>query len=233
MPESHRIWRAQNFCVWNLNKRISNKQKLSLTYSTVKIGVFTYLEWLLIIAEICDELGKLKLFYFPDLWLTIPDNQWCPWFWVFITWQNLGQLNCWFYWRENQPSLRIITPLMPISIRAILGYCCFVLLQIIEYENRIRQYSTPDKVFRYFATLKVVHVGEDNEVFMTPEDFVRSLTPGKMQPAGKDILFCLYLVVVQCMFWLWSNMIIIFQWVKWWWNFWQWAVTLESHFPNS
>ena len=58
--------------------------------------------------------------------------------------------------------------------------------QIIEYENRIRQYSTPDKVFRYFATLKVVHIGEDNDVFMTPEDFVRSLTPGKIQPAGKE-----------------------------------------------
>ena len=57
--------------------------------------------------------------------------------------------------------------------------------QIIEYENRIRQYSTPDKVFRYFASLKVVHIGEDNEVFMTPEDFVRSLTPGKVQPPGK------------------------------------------------
>lgn len=56
--------------------------------------------------------------------------------------------------------------------------------RIIEYENRIRQYSTPDKVFRYFASLKVVHVGEDNEVFMTPEDFVRSLTPGKIQPTG-------------------------------------------------
>lgn len=56
--------------------------------------------------------------------------------------------------------------------------------RIIEYENRIRQYSTPDKVFRYFATLKVVHIGGDNEVFMTPEDFVRSLTPGKIQPAG-------------------------------------------------
>ena len=27
--------------------------------------------------------------------------------------------------------------------------------KIIEYENRIRMYSTPDKVFRYFATLKV------------------------------------------------------------------------------
>ncbi|XP_068707116.1 calcium uptake protein 1, mitochondrial-like [Montipora foliosa] len=56
--------------------------------------------------------------------------------------------------------------------------------RIIEYENRIRQYSTPDKVFRYFASLKVVHIGEVNEVFMTPEDFVRSLTPGKIQPAG-------------------------------------------------
>lgn len=27
--------------------------------------------------------------------------------------------------------------------------------KIIEYENRIRQYSTPDKIFRYFATYKV------------------------------------------------------------------------------
>ena len=63
-----------------------------------------------------------------------------------------------------------------------------LVFQIIEYENRIRQYSTPDKVFRYFATLKIVHIGEDNEVFMTPEDFVRSLTPGKIQPAGKENL---------------------------------------------
>lgn len=27
--------------------------------------------------------------------------------------------------------------------------------KIMEYENRIRQYSTPDKIFRYFATFKV------------------------------------------------------------------------------
>jgi hypothetical protein len=27
--------------------------------------------------------------------------------------------------------------------------------RIIEYENRIRSYSSPDKIFRYFATLKV------------------------------------------------------------------------------
>ena len=28
--------------------------------------------------------------------------------------------------------------------------------KIIEYENRIRQYSTPDKIFRYFATYKII-----------------------------------------------------------------------------
>ncbi len=28
--------------------------------------------------------------------------------------------------------------------------------KIIEYENRIRQYSTPDKIFRYFATYRVI-----------------------------------------------------------------------------
>nr|XP_022315723.1 calcium uptake protein 1, mitochondrial-like isoform X2 [Crassostrea virginica] len=60
--------------------------------------------------------------------------------------------------------------------------------RIIEYENRIRAYSTPDKIFRYFATLKV-NQGEDKgwEVFMTPEDFVRSITPGMKQPEGLDL----------------------------------------------
>ncbi|KDR20509.1 Calcium-binding atopy-related autoantigen 1, partial [Zootermopsis nevadensis] len=57
--------------------------------------------------------------------------------------------------------------------------------QIMEYENRIRQYSTPDKVFRYFATLQVAHpCGESHEVFMTPDDFLRSMTPGIKQPDG-------------------------------------------------
>uniref|UniRef100_A0A1B6E3W6 EF-hand domain-containing protein n=1 Tax=Clastoptera arizonana TaxID=38151 RepID=A0A1B6E3W6_9HEMI len=60
--------------------------------------------------------------------------------------------------------------------------------KIIEYENRIRHFSTPDKVFRYFATLQVVHVhtsgAETHEVFMTPDDFLRSLTPGIKQPDG-------------------------------------------------
>lgn len=63
------------------------------------------------------------------------------------------------------------------------------IFQIIEYENRIRAYSTPDKIFRYFATLKV-HSGDEKgsgswEVYMTPEDFVRSITPGMKQPEGQ------------------------------------------------
>ncbi|XP_054716231.1 calcium uptake protein 1 homolog, mitochondrial-like isoform X2 [Uloborus diversus] len=56
--------------------------------------------------------------------------------------------------------------------------------KIIEYENRIRAYSTPDKIFRYFATLKVYNEQGDCEIFMTPEDFLRSLTPGVKQPEG-------------------------------------------------
>ena len=53
----------------------------------------------------------------------------------------------------------------------------------MEYENRIRNYSTPDKIFRYFATLKVKQQYGD-EIYMTPEDFVRSLMPGSLQPEG-------------------------------------------------
>lgn len=60
--------------------------------------------------------------------------------------------------------------------------------KIAEYENRIRAYSTPDKVFRYFATLKVPNSTDPQagsttyEILMTPEDFVRSITPGVLQP---------------------------------------------------
>ncbi|ELT97656.1 hypothetical protein CAPTEDRAFT_174710 [Capitella teleta] len=55
--------------------------------------------------------------------------------------------------------------------------------KIIEYENRIRDYSTPDKIFRYFATLKV-HQVHGSEILMTPDDFVRSITPSVKQPEG-------------------------------------------------
>lgn len=58
-------------------------------------------------------------------------------------------------------------------------------IQIIEYENRIRHYSTPDKVFRYFATMQVQGSNPDHhEIYMTPDDFLRSMTPGLKQPDG-------------------------------------------------
>ncbi|XP_060517897.1 calcium uptake protein 1 homolog, mitochondrial isoform X4 [Cylas formicarius] len=57
--------------------------------------------------------------------------------------------------------------------------------KIIEYENRIRHYSTPDKVFRYFATLQAQGPTPDqHEIYMTPDDFLRSMTPGLKQPDG-------------------------------------------------
>ncbi|XP_072293529.1 calcium uptake protein 1, mitochondrial isoform X1 [Eucyclogobius newberryi] len=54
--------------------------------------------------------------------------------------------------------------------------------KVMEYENRIRAYSTPDKIFRYFATLKVISEHGDPEVYMTPQDFIRSITPNEKQP---------------------------------------------------
>ncbi|KAL5281076.1 MICU1 family protein [Megaselia abdita] len=57
--------------------------------------------------------------------------------------------------------------------------------KIIEYENRMRQYSTPDKVFRYFATIQVPNPdGGGSDIFMTPVDFLTSMTPGMKQPDG-------------------------------------------------
>ena len=54
-------------------------------------------------------------------------------------------------------------------------------LQNINYQNRLRKYSTPDKLFRFFATVKIHPTGE---IFMTVEDFVRSITPDSLQPDG-------------------------------------------------
>lgn len=55
-----------------------------------------------------------------------------------------------------------------------LAYICFK--QIIEYENRVRAFSTADKVFRYFATIQVPHPHGEYEVFMTPVDFLTSMS---------------------------------------------------------
>lgn len=41
---------------------------------------------------------------------------------------------------------------------------------LLNYENRVRAMSSPEKVFEYFAS-----VSENGELFMTPRDFVRSL----------------------------------------------------------
>lgn len=66
--------------------------------------------------------------------------------------------------------------------------------QIIEYENRMRAYSTPDKIFRYFATVKLT-LGENTEVYMTPDDFLRAITPGMKQPDG-IFIYIIYLLFV-------------------------------------
>ncbi|XP_070507318.1 calcium uptake protein 1 homolog, mitochondrial-like isoform X2 [Chironomus tepperi] len=55
--------------------------------------------------------------------------------------------------------------------------------KIIDYENRLRAFSTPDKIFRYFATVKVVHQ-DSTYIFMTPDDFLRAITPNLKQPEG-------------------------------------------------
>ena len=49
-------------------------------------------------------------------------------------------------------------------------------------------------MFRYFATLQVTHVHtsgvQTHEVFMTPDDFLRSMTPGVKQPPGNYAEVC-------------------------------------------
>ncbi|XP_069705238.1 calcium uptake protein 1 homolog, mitochondrial isoform X2 [Periplaneta americana] len=55
--------------------------------------------------------------------------------------------------------------------------------KIMEYENRIRSYSTPDKIFRYFATVKIISQNT-TLIYMTPDDFMRAITPGMQQPEG-------------------------------------------------
>jgi len=55
--------------------------------------------------------------------------------------------------------------------------------KIIDYENRLRAFSTPDKIFRYFATVKIVH-HDSTALYMTPDDFLRAITPNIKQPDG-------------------------------------------------
>lgn len=39
-------------------------------------------------------------------------------------------------------------------------------------------------MFRYFASLQVIHADGSTQIYMTPEDFLRSITPGMTQPTG-------------------------------------------------
>lgn len=59
--------------------------------------------------------------------------------------------------------------------------------KFIAYEDRIRAYSTPDKIFRYFATLKCTEEDGTTEIYMTPDDFLRAITPGIKQPEGLEL----------------------------------------------
>uniref|UniRef100_A0A3Q3AXI3 Calcium uptake protein 1, mitochondrial n=1 Tax=Kryptolebias marmoratus TaxID=37003 RepID=A0A3Q3AXI3_KRYMA len=91
------------------------------------------------------------------LWKT--ENCWCL---VLLTLNESGsEVQC----------VNLVSLIVPLSGR-----------QVMEYENRIRAYSTPDKIFRYFATLKVINEHGDAEVYMTPQDFIRSITPNEKQP---------------------------------------------------
>ena len=66
-------------------------------------------------------------------------------------------------------------------------------LKIIEYENRMRAFSTPDKIFRYFATVKLLYY-DCTETYMTPDDFLRAITPN-LGPAPQGwfvFYFCYY-----------------------------------------
>jgi len=42
-----------------------------------------------------------------------------------------------------------------------------------DYEDRIRRFSNPERIFEFFASVEK----ETNEFFMTPSDFIRSITP--------------------------------------------------------
>ncbi|OAF66600.1 hypothetical protein A3Q56_05647 [Intoshia linei] len=50
--------------------------------------------------------------------------------------------------------------------------------KIVEYENRIRQFSGPDKIFRYFATVSVESNNQQSKTLMTTDDFISLVYKG-------------------------------------------------------
>ncbi|XP_015788286.1 calcium uptake protein 1 homolog, mitochondrial isoform X2 [Tetranychus urticae] len=94
----------------------------------------------------------------------------------------IGGSGIFYIWYNNdEPKIKAF-PKLAISDQPDKGRRSFQDRTVIEYENRIRSYSTPDKIFRYFATIRVVYDDHETEVFMTPDDFLRAVTPGIRQP---------------------------------------------------
>lgn len=60
------------------------------------------------------------------------------------------------------------------------------------------------QVFRYFATYKIIDDKGNNEVMMTPRDFLRSISPGVKQPEnlGLDQEIIHYIRILQKSFYL-------------------------------
>ncbi|KAA8495810.1 Calcium uptake protein, mitochondrial [Porphyridium purpureum] len=52
---------------------------------------------------------------------------------------------------------------------------------VLQYENRLRQFSSPEKLFAYFASVNV-----QGEAFMTYEDLILSVTPSLTRSAVED-----------------------------------------------
>lgn len=48
----------------------------------------------------------------------------------------------------------------------------------------MRSFSTPDKIFRYFATVRIITPNGPDICYMTPDDFLRAITPNMKQPDG-------------------------------------------------
>merc|ERR1719308_339922 len=47
----------------------------------------------------------------------------------------------------------------------------------VSFDNRVRQFGTPDQIFNYFSSIQLVNKFGQKTVMMSPMDFYRSITP--------------------------------------------------------
>ena len=47
----------------------------------------------------------------------------------------------------------------------------------ITFDNRVRQYNTPDQKFNYFASIQLVNTSGSKTTMMSPMDFYNAITP--------------------------------------------------------